>query len=255
MSGGRQCIGTGVWLVDDFRVGYRVATKTYGPMNPLPRLAGDDPGLWNRYDTPGSTVYLADTEEIAFAEMLSSFALKLGQTHPLQKDADFFGISLDEYMAGLAGEWDGQQNMQPGCLPRHWRDRRLIYRLGLLAPGWWVDVEHPDSIAAISGAVGQQLRECVGLERLTLGTLHGENRTATTLIATWLRGLTLDDGTEPVGIRFRSKHGGGYSWAYWLRRADSGLAGDPMTADGGTAIERNRPALVTVTNRFRIKIW
>jgi hypothetical protein len=27
-----------------------------------------------------------------------------------------------------------------------------------------------------------------------------------------------------------------------------------MTADGGTAIERNRPSLLTVTNRFRTKV-
>ncbi|MCW2131349.1 hypothetical protein [Arthrobacter sp. VKM Ac-2550] len=252
---GRQCARTGLWVIEDFRYGYRIATTSWGPMNPLPRLAGDDPASWNRYDTPGSTIYLADTEEIAFAEMLSSFALKLGEVHPLQKDADFLGLSLEEYMAELAGEWDGQQNMQPGFLPRHWRDRRLLYRLGLQAPGWWVDVEHPDSIAAISGGIGKQLSDGAGLERLTLGVLHGENRTATTLIATWLRSLTLDDETEPVGIRFRSKHGGGYSWAYWLRRADTGLTGDPMTADDGTTIESNRPSLLAVTSRFNIKIW
>lgn len=252
---GRQCARTGLRLTDDFSSGWRIATRSYGPLNPLPRLAGEDPGQWNRWDTPGSTVYLAETEEIAFAEMLSTFALRLGDRHPLQKDADFLGMGLDDYLAQLAGEWDEGQNMPPGCLPRHWRDRRLLYRLTRQEAGWWIDVEHPDSIAAISRDIGKQLREAAGLELLTLGTLHGENRIATTLIATWLRGLTLDDGTDPLGIRFTSKHGGGYSWACWLRRADTGLTGDPMTADDGTAIERYRPALLTVANRFRIKIW
>lgn len=94
---GRQCARTGLWLVDDFTTGLRVATRTRGPLDPPVRLSGEDPGEWNRFDTPGSTIYLADSEEIAFAEMLSTYALKLGQKHPLQKDADFLGMGLEEF--------------------------------------------------------------------------------------------------------------------------------------------------------------
>lgn len=81
--------------MDDFRSGRRVATTDHKALDPRERLAGDDPAGWSRYDTPGSTVYISDTDEIAFAEVLSGYALKLGMKHPMQKDADFMGMTLD----------------------------------------------------------------------------------------------------------------------------------------------------------------
>lgn len=75
-----------------------------GTLDPWQRLAGEDPADWNRYDTPGSTVYLSENDEIAFAEVLSSYALKLGMKHPLQKDADFMGIPLEGYFDVIDGE-------------------------------------------------------------------------------------------------------------------------------------------------------
>ncbi|KIC68747.1 hypothetical protein RM50_04475 [Pseudarthrobacter phenanthrenivorans] len=240
-------------MLDDFRSGRRVATTDHQALDPRERLSGDDPAGWSRYDTPGSTVYISDTDEIAFAEVLAGYALKLGTKHPMQKDADFMGMSLDDYIKGIDDDWGN--NVKRGCLARHWRDRRRAYHLTLNGAGWWVDVEHPDSIAAISAGIGAKLNAEFDIPQLTLGILHGENRAATTMIATWIREQVLEDGSRPLGIHFASKHGGGYCWAYWLRRRDDGLDGDDMTSDSGTEIRDNDPALLTVTKRFGIKVW
>lgn len=58
---------------------------------------------------------------------------------------------------------------------------------------------------------------------LTSGSITGENRDLTTLVAHIVRGLTLDDGTEPLGFSYPSKTLRGRCWAYWDRRADEGL--------------------------------
>lgn len=250
---GKRCSTTGLWILDDFRSGRRVATTHRGALDPPERLSGDDPAGWSRYDTPGSTVYISDTDEIAFAEVLSGYALKLGTKHPMQKDADFMGMSLDDYIKGVDDDWGNQ--VKRGCLPRHWRDRRSIYQLTLGSVGWWVDVENPDSIAAISAGIGAELHTEFGITQLTLGVLHGENRAATTMIATWIREQVLEGGNLPLGIRFASKHGGGYCWAYWLRRRDDGLDGDDMSSDSGAEIHEHNPSLLAVTKRFGIKVW
>ena len=250
---GQQCTKTGLWILDDFRTGFRIATTIRGPLDPPERLVGDDPAEWSRYDTRGSTVYISDTEEIAFAEVLSGYALKLGARHPMQKDADFQGMTLDVYMRSIAAEWGN--HMGPGFLAKQWRDLRSIYKLTLSSTGWWVDVEHPDSIAAISAGIGEQLHTQLGLKQLTLGVLHGEDRVATTMVSTWIRQQVLVDGSRPLGLRFKSKHGGGGCWAYWLRRRDDGLDEINMTDDDGAQIHINNPSLQTVAKRFGIKVW
>lgn len=118
-----------------------------------------------------------------------------------------------------------------------------------------MDIEHPESIAAIGAAIGKRLNDDLGIEQLTLGVLHGENRAATTMAATWVRDQMLDDGSYAFGIKFKSKHGGGNCWAYWLRRRDAGLDEAVMESDDGIQIHANNPDLLTVARRFGIKLW
>ncbi|MEC5182561.1 hypothetical protein [Arthrobacter sp. CG_A4] len=108
---------------------------------------------------------------------------------------------------------------------------------------------------ALGGGIGEKISDELGISQLTLGVLHGESRAATTMIATWIRDQVLDDGSLPLGIRFKSKNGGGDCWAYWLRRRDDGLDGDDMTFDSGAAIHAHNPAPLTVAERFGIRIW
>jgi hypothetical protein len=63
------------------------------------------------------------------------------------------------------------------------------------------------------------------------------NRDVTTRIAEWLREQILDDGSEPLGIRFDSRVANGNCWALWMRRADAKLGSDPVQADRGTQIK------------------
>ena len=56
------------------------------------------------------------------------------------------------------------------------------------------------------------------------GSLTGEDRDLTTLLAHTIRGLNLDDGSKPLGINYPSKTPSGRFWAYWDRRAGEGLS-------------------------------
>jgi len=47
--------------------------------------------------------------------------------------------------------------MGMGHLPASWRIERLLYRITLPTQGWWIDVEHPDSLAAIETALEPDL--------------------------------------------------------------------------------------------------
>lgn len=53
---------------------YRIATESYGALNPFERPALDQAvtqtGSWNRFDTPGRTIYAAKTRRGAFTECL-----------------------------------------------------------------------------------------------------------------------------------------------------------------------------------------
>ena len=92
------CTKTGLRIIRSGLHGYRVATREWGPLNPRPHSVGSDASrsAWSRYDTLGSTVYLAVTEEIAFAEMLAPYARKLGDFDPLSKDAEALGLPLQD---------------------------------------------------------------------------------------------------------------------------------------------------------------
>ena len=78
---------------------------------------------------------------------------------------------------------------------------------------------------------------------LTVSEATSGNRALTTLIAAWLREqVTLDNGTQPIGVRFQTKHGHigageGVCWACWMRRLDAGLSDELVTADEGQPFE------------------
>ena len=236
----RACAKTGLWLVPVPIIGYRVASESYGALDPRPRGGGPRSG-WNRYDTIGSTVYVAQTPTIAFLEMLSAFQLPLGKDASLQKDADALGITLKEFLEVIEADWDEQGFRGTGYIPPEWANKRNIYRVQLTGPGWWVDIENPSSLAAVRRGLGDILHSETGLQQLTTSDLRGENREVTTRIASWARAQVLDDGSQAVGLRFGSKHGGGFSWAYWLRRRDDGLGEDAIVADMGAEISASTP--------------
>ncbi|WP_035783262.1 hypothetical protein, partial [Arthrobacter sp. H14] len=216
-----------------------------------PRAAGSDRRSWGRYDTAGSTVYLAAEPETAFQEVIAPFALSLQGNTPLQKDADFLGMTLTGFIREFKSHWEESSYMNTGCLPTQWRGTRDLYTVKLAASEPWVDIEHPASLAGIRAAIGDELATTAGIDSVSLAEIHAPNREITTRIAQWVRSLTLDDGTRPVGIVYTSRLGG-RCYAYWLRRKDDRLNGDQIHLTSTRPIALTDPALNTACERLDI---
>lgn len=238
------CSATGLAFVDGPVHGYRIAKSSYGPLNPLPRTVGSpDRSSWSRFDTPGSTVYLAGDRRTAYAETLAVARVANDFRNAIAFAARQFNVTVEEASKMVQDDWTRNGNMVPGWLPASWRDGRLMYRLQVTEPLRWIDLTAAESIAALNRHLGEQLADTFGTGIITLATLAGEDREATTHIAQWLREQVLDDGNYAAGVHAHSKYGGGICWAYWMRRKDDALGNDPVTVLDETEIHRNDPDL------------
>jgi hypothetical protein len=251
----RTCTATGLRLIPCAGdVGHRVAKNTYPPISaPTRHDAGPheaERSSWGRYDSVDTgTLYTAALRTGALAEVLAGFKLPLGTGSALEADAGALGLTLEEFLADVAADWDERSFMQTGALPRSWRDDRTILEVEHPSTGWFVDVEHPDSISALEPSLRTHLL-VGGYGTFTTAALRGEDRALTTAIADIVHDARLDDGTHPMGIQFGSKHGESWCRAIWLERAQSHLAvakTDP--------IDVTDPDFLTVTRRFGIRAF
>lgn len=250
----RVCTETGLALLSEPVTGFRIAKSSYGPANPVPR--SQKPGSrrdWSRFDTAGSTLYLAGDQRTAYAESLSWARMTPGHRKSLQKIADFAGISLEQVSAEVREDWERSGKMTPGWIPVDWRAGRILYTLHIDQPGEWIDLTATESVAAINRGLGEELNDLYGETFLTLSTLTGDNREATTLIAAWLREQVLDSGAYSLGVKFHSKRGGGICWAYWMRRFDDGLGPEKVTVLAATEIEPTDADYCSVLKMFDIE--
>lgn len=227
----RVCADTGLSLTDPGLTGYRIAKSSYGALDPKPRdgsLVGRT--SWSRFDTPGRTIYLAETRRTAFAETLSPARVGPAFNSAVEFAAHHFGISAALAREEIEEEWTRNGNLVPGWLPASWRDGRRMYQLTVHpSAGEWIDLTQAESIAALNRNITDILLPQLNIDEITLGTLTGPNRLATTLIAEWLRNQVLDDGNYAAGVKFHSKLGSGACWAYWMRHTDDGLGSEPVT--------------------------
>lgn len=269
----RTCTRTGIRLIRHIgsRTVQRVARTSYGALNPVARerttfldlatslpTSVPDPREWNRWDTPGRTAYFGTSSTAAYAEVLGQFKRLSNGGDPLEKDAASHEITVEQLIAEMeADDPSGLNFMQLGHLPASWRARRALYEVELPATAsWWIDVLHGDTVTAIERTFAPSLPLMGYPHGLTDADLLGEDRVLTVAVASWLRGITLDDGTEPLGITHRSKRGWGESYAYWLRRVDEGL---PLTPADPQVVQELPIALtdaelVSVCAAFNIKI-
>ncbi|MCR2819616.1 hypothetical protein NQ166_12355 [Microbacterium sp. zg.Y1090] len=224
--------------------------REYDPLSAAPRTAGDSREYWNRYDAPGQTFYIAETTEAAYAEVLAPFKRALGATDSLAKDGESLEMSVEEFVEEVAREWSELDFMGLGAIPAGWRFDRGIVRVHLPTGAALVDIEHPDSIAAIERMMSAELAT-LGLSQLTTGVLRGEDRVVTTAIAATVKHVRLDDGSTPLGIHFGSKHGAAWCKAIWL---DHPLAGDLIVLSPEPILVTD-DALRTVADRFRIRVF
>jgi hypothetical protein len=223
---------------------YRVAVAELGrgPLNP--RFRPDDPAVdrrdWNRFDTPGLTVYGADQRATAFTESIAYKAPSARDYAGLAEEAAFLGIGLAELLDELRAAGAPVDGMGPD-----WRLSREIYTLEF-APRAWVDLAHPDTVSAVKAS------GIADADRLSLADLTGDDRAVTTRVAQWLRAQRLDTGTGPAGVRYPSKFGfaeDDYCWAAFLDRADG-----PGCTVRGEAFSAWDPDLCTAVHRTGVSV-
>lgn len=146
--------------------------------------------------------------------------------------------------------------MQPGHLPAAWRDGRLLYTISVPADaGWWIDAHAQETLDTLTLALGSQLNPWTGRHDVDRGVMFSYDREVTTRFAEWMRDQILDDGSEPLGLRFDSRVANGNCWALWMRRADAQLGSDPAMADHGAKIAINDPIMKRVTTAYGIRSW
>lgn len=147
--------------------------------------------------------------------------------------------------------------MPSGYLAAGWRFERRMYSLSLPTTGFWIDVEHADSLSPIVMALEPDLAS-LGATTLDRSNVLGPNREITVLIASWMRGLILDDGSHAYGITWQSKHGHGRCWAYWIRPTDRDTAAasteSPTLLGEGKELSTNNADLKSVADQMRIII-
>jgi len=257
------CSVTGLELVRGPEPGnYRIARSSYGPLAPKKREATGvgplDTAAWSRFDTIGHTLYTTDDRLTSFMELLAPYRTEInGARRALQKDADAMGVPLDDYWAMVVNDWDQAGTMRARWLPRAWRDGRTIYRVDY-PEGWWVDILSTSTLTALSRHLEDELAELGITGGLTVAHVTADDRAVTTLLARWLRDTaTLFDGTQPLGIRFISKHGHpaggtGTCWAYWMRATDAGL-NEPVTVTDEASINEHDVDLMTAQEFCKIQ--
>lgn len=243
---------------------FRIAKRSYGPMNPALRAAGVDVESWGRFDVAGHrTIYGASPTEATYGESLASLrpSPQLGTT----RLGDLFDPDdeLDSDMSlqdAITRDWDGDHRFPPGAIAAAWRNERLIYALTPPTNGWFIDLEHARSLRAVEESMGADTLSKLGhTGHLTIGDLRGNNRALTTAIAQWVWEQELESGAAPHGIVYGSKLDSGWRcWAIWLRRVDRGATVDvePTRSDAGSTIlpVNHNDALKTVTDAFGLTV-
>lgn len=253
------CTRTGLRLVAvPSHALYRVGDRRFHPLSPPVRSAADkSPGRWDTVD--GRTLYLGSTALAAFAE-----ALPYGRENlPTVKLVDLFDdVDADDADATLAAAVRGQAPAPTvrNRLTRDWIGHRQLHEVTTTRAGWLVDIHAAATLNAINDAMAWTTTLAPAghtVERLTLAELFGEDRDLTMHIATWIRGLVLDDGSLPVGIRYASKRGDDLDvYAIWLRALDDGksLSREIVRLSASRDIDRSDPDLKQAANLVGLEV-
>ena len=218
------CSATGLGLIAAQRgTAWRITKDAYVQTSGITGVLVNDrvgllppgtPDRRGRYDTQGRTVYFADTAKTALAEVLQHLRVKVVS---LAKDAAAVGMDTQDYRQALTDDLHSRGLPGPGEVSVDWQLASSLYEVHLPATGWWVVIDCPATLNALSDTMGGSVPP------LTLGHVIGDNRALTTQLAQVVRESVLEDGSLPLGIVFPSKTAYGRCWAWWNRRADDNL--------------------------------
>jgi hypothetical protein len=250
----RTCRKTGLRLraVREDRM-FRVAETNFGAISAPERTVEEHRTQWGRFDSPGRTIYAAAEREIAYSEVLSPFKRQLGAADPLEADAAALDMTREEFLEVVASEWGERSFMGVGAVPASWRHNRGTYELYATGAGWWINLDHPDTLASLEQAMTSLLVE-EGITALTTAILAGENRRITTSIGELLRRCELDDGSQARGLQFRTKFGGSWCRAIWLPNEDEPWEPDIISLSPEPILVSDE-ALAHAAERFRIRVF
>lgn len=214
---------------------FRVAKDRYGALS---AKENDVIGPWpigpsgyaedarGRFDTIGRTIYLAESRKCSYAEVLNPFRARRAA---IARVAERIGCNPDEYMERVVAEAEENGRSRPWAIDVDWQMDRSMYSIQMPASGWWVQIDHPDSFSALEHLTEPVTGFTERLRMMTEARVMSEDRALTTLMAQAIRNQTLHDGSEALGISYRSQTSYGRCWAYWDRRSDESL--DPSTHD------------------------
>lgn len=159
-------------------------------LRPLSTEDLDQSELGSRFDSPDGSygvLYFARTLEACFGETLARFRPDL------------------ELLALVSDEWKEMGFMEPGAVPREWRERRLAVRVRLITPLTFIDVEDAGTIELLRRELATELLD-LGYKDLDLSTVRGSDRRVTRLVSQWAFSQTEDDDRFLYGgIRYLSR--------------------------------------------------
>ena len=196
----------------------------------LPEGAED---LRGRYDTVGRTVYFATSIDCALAEVLTVFrhnqrALE-ADAAAIEPEPGEGPVDVAAYVEAVTKEAVANDRDTPWAITGAWQTARSLLHVRMPLQGWWVRIDHSDTIDAFNASVPPAqlaaLRGTGDMSALTLSDVTGPTRALTTHLAEIVRQSVLDDGSLPLGINYPSKTGAGRCLAYWARSLDEGEPG------------------------------
>lgn len=116
----------------------------------------------------------------------------------MAESAHSIGMTVDEYIKAVLAEADTNGVDVPWTISADWQMDRSIYEIRLPRQGWWVRINHPDTLKALEGLASAMPGATGSITMLTATEVTGLDRNLTTLLAHTIRQQVLDDGREPL---------------------------------------------------------
>lgn len=245
----------------------RISRNSYPPLEAIYRGRQEEAinyASYHRFDTIGGrTLYLSASTQTAFAEVLAPLRVQISKLGGLAKDAHSLGLTTEEFLELIQKEWLAQGHMATGLVPVSWREERQLHLVAPPIRGYWIDIESPYSISAISTLLQSPKNSWVaselgklGVNELDTGLLRGPNREATVILSSLLRTTTLQGGNPPLGLAYESKHGLGRCFAtyYDHHRDIKGAEGEYPTIISSQHIPQFHPDLGAVAKLFDLRV-